>query len=165
MYIRYYIYAIILVSTFIASVHGAVMNQSFGATDVVTINQTYTLSNSPATPFIIWAAAGYLGILLLILSFFSFPNGEEGLISILAWIPLAFTAFTSFSVDIVNGSGVVGGSGIYTLIENHTVYSFNTIAILFFVTLAFAVGNTYRIWTTQKSLLGASSDDQKEEII
>jgi hypothetical protein len=165
MNIRYLLYAIILLSVITTSVSGAAMNKTFQPTDIVVINQTYTISNNPATPFIVWAAAGYLGILLLILSFFSFSKGEEGLISILAWIPLGFAMFTSFAVDVVNGSGVVGGGGTYALIENHTIYAFNTIAILYFVLLAFAIANTYRIWMDQKKMVEVSASREQETFI
>ena len=165
MNIRNLLYAIIIASFLIGTVSGAAMNKTFQPTDIVVINQTYTISNNPSTPFIIWAASAYLGILLLILSFFQFPKGEEGLISILAWIPIAFTMFTSFAVDVVNSSGVVGGSGTYALIENHTIYSFNTIAILFMVILAFAIGNTYRIWVDQKKMVEVSAKREQDTFV
>lgn len=165
MNFRYFLFVLLLLSVLTSTVSGQIMNKSFQATDIVIINQTYTISNNPSTPFLIWAASGYLGILLLILSFFSFPKGEEGLISILAWIPLAFTMFTSFAVEVVNGSGVVGGSGTYVLIENHTIYAFNTIAILFMVLLAFAIGNTYRIWIDQKKMAEISASREQETFI
>jgi hypothetical protein len=162
MSIRYIFYGLLIMYLVVASSSGALLNRTFDTSDVVIVNQTFSLSDSQATPFLIWAAAGYLGIILLILSFFSFPNGEEGLLSILAWIPLAFTMFTSFSVDIVNGSGFTGSSGVYVLLENHTIYSFRTIAILFFIMLVFAFGNTYRIWANQKKFVEVSKPEDKE---
>lgn len=162
MKVRYLFYGILIAWLLISSAQGALMNKTFGAGDVVIVNQTFVVSDSTATPFLIWAASAYLGIILLVLSFFSFPEGEEGLISILAWIPIGFTMFTSFSVDMVNGSGFTGGSGVYVLLENHTIYSFTTVAIVYFILLVFAFGNTYRIWATQKKLKAVIKEEEAE---
>lgn len=149
---RYPALILVLLTILITTSSGAIMNKTFAATDTVIVNQTFIISDSPATPFLIWAASGYIGLILLILSFFSYPENEEGLVSILAWFPIAFFMYTSDSVDIVNGAGFTGQAGTYVLMENHTIYSFAAIQAIAFIGLVFAIGNTYRIWANQKRL-------------
>jgi hypothetical protein len=122
--------------------------------DDVYINKTYTLSSDNSTPFTMWVGAIALGIFLILLSFMSslFPNGEEGLVSIIAWIPIAYALVSSFAVDKITSAGlgsVSGASDKFVLLESHTVYHFDVVAVCLFILLAFAVGNTYRIWVSQ----------------
>lgn len=142
------------------------MTPLFDNSDLVHYNVSSVVSNDQSTPFIVWFAAAVAGIVLLVLSFMSglFSDGEEGLVSILAWLPLGFATYTSRAVDMVNAYGVtgiaeapVGANGAYSfneyvLMEAHTVYHFDVITVVLFVLLVFSFGNTYRIWATQKKM-------------
>jgi lysylphosphatidylglycerol synthetase-like protein (DUF2156 family) len=118
----------------------------------LTVNKTYTLDSSNSTPATLWVGAIVLGVILVILSFLSFPNGEEGLVSIMAWIPIGFAMYTALSVDSITNAGTVASSIGITQVESHTIYQFNLIAMLLMIFLAIAIGNTYRIWVSQKKM-------------
>ena len=138
-----------------------------GVTSAVpaTVNTTrvYILDESGTTPFNVWAGAILLGLALIIISFVHFPHGEEGLISIMAWIPIAFSMFTSFAVETVSGTGVgagLAGSTDITSVEVHTVHHFDVPAILLLIMLAFAIGNTYRIYANMKAMKEMSQAEE-----
>jgi len=104
-----------------------------------------------------WAGAIILGLILVLLSFMPglYGSGEEGLVSIIAWIPIAFAFYTSFSVDRITSAGmgtIADSSNKFVLLEAHTVYHFDVVALCLLIFLAFAIGNTYRIWVSQKKL-------------
>jgi len=121
-------------------------------------NKSFVIPTDGSTPFDIWILSITAGVLLVLLSLMSglFQNGEEGLVSILAWIPISYAIFTSFSVDMLNGVGVSGQYHTtiyeYVMMESHTVYHFDVISVCLYILLAFAIGNTYRIWVSQKKL-------------
>ena len=120
------------------------------APQTVITNKTYVLNPPGTTPFNIWAGAAIIGLLLLLVSFLKFPSGEEGLISIVAWIPIGFAMLTSFAVDRITSTGYsMDAAGTPILIEIHTVSNYSSIAIALLILLVFAIGNTYRIWITQ----------------
>jgi hypothetical protein len=121
------------------------------APQTVIMNKTYVNEPPGTTPFNIWVGAIIVGIILMMFSFLKFQNGEEGLISIMAWIPIGYAAFTSFAVDRITSIGYSADAlGTPILIEIHTIGDYGTIAILLIVLLVFAIGNTYRIWASQK---------------
>ena len=144
----------------VPTVSAANITHDLPATQDLTVNKTYTLNTSAGTPMILWIGAIIMGIILMVLSCIPFPNGEEGLISIAAWLPIAFALYTSYTVDVITNAGtVVSPAGIAQL-ESHTIYQFSTVAILLMIVLAAAVGNTYRIWVSQKKLRELSEPEQ-----
>ena len=121
----------------------------------VIMNKTYVLDPGNTTPVSIWIAAIVLGFILIVISFIKFQDGEEGLISIIAWIPLGFALVTSFAVDRITSIGyATDAAGTPILIETHTVTSFWQVALILFIILAFAVGNTWRIYANQATRAG-----------
>jgi len=147
----------LLLLTLVISPALAGVGTTLDPSDSVYINTTYKLSNDTSTPFSMWAGAILLGVFLVLLSFMSgfFPNGEEGLVSILAWIPIAFALFASFAVDRITSAGLgsIGGTtNKFVLLESHTVYHFDVVAVCLVLLLAFAIGNSWRIWISQKKL-------------
>ena len=122
----------------------------------VTVNKTYSLDSSNTTPFNVWAGSIIIGLLLLGFSLVKFPHGEEVLVSIAAWIPVAYAMFNSFTVDTVTssvGSGViVSGTPQFVMVETHTVHSYPIIAVILFVILMGAIGNTIRIVMNQMEI-------------
>jgi len=129
------------------------------APQTVIMNKTYVVEPSGTTPFNIWAAGIIIGIALILVSLLRFPDGEEGLVSVIAWFPLGFSLFTSFAVDRITSIGyATDPSGTPILIETHTVSNFWTVAILIMVLLAFALGNTYRIYAYQATRAGISEE-------
>ena len=114
------------------------------------VTKTYIIEPPGTTPFNLWGGAILLAVVLCIVSFIRFPKGEEGLVSILSWIPAGYAMFTSFAVDRITSTGYsVDASGVPVLLETHTVSSYPTIALLLMFFLAFLIGNTYRIYMYQ----------------
>lgn len=118
----------------------------------LTVNKTFTLDGGGTTPVTLWLGAIILGIVLIVLSFHQFGNGEEGLVSIMAWIPWAFAMYTSMAVDVITNAGTVASAAGITQVESHTIYQFNLIAMLCLIGLAGAIANTWRIWVSQKKM-------------
>jgi hypothetical protein len=118
----------------------------------LTVNKTFTLDAGASTPVTLWLGAIVMGVVLILLSFHGFPNGEEGLVSIAAWVPIAYAMYTSYSVDAITNAGLAASASGIIQVESHTIYQFNTIAILLMIFLAAAIGNTWRIWVSQKKL-------------
>jgi hypothetical protein len=125
----------------------------------LTVNKTFTLNTGGSTPAVMWFGAILIGIILVILSFLPFPNGEEGLLSIAAWIPIAYAMYTAMKVDVITNAGTVVSAAGVTQVESHTIYQFNTEAIILLVLLAAAIGNTYRIWVSQKKMRELSNPE------
>ena len=118
------------------------------AVDVVT-----HIDNGAGTPFTLWAAAGLLGLAMFMYTLqtrTSTAQLESDLaISVIAWVPLAFTAVTSFAVDRVVAA-FVSSSG--TIIEDHIIYHFDALGILFGILTLIAIINTVRIVSLHKAL-------------
>jgi hypothetical protein len=118
----------------------------------LTVNKTFTLDGGGTTPVTLWVGAIVLGILLVLISFAHFDNGEEGLVSIMAWIPLAYAMLSASTVDVITNAGTVASSSGITQVESHTIYQFNLISIILLLALCGSIGNTYRIWVSQKKM-------------
>jgi len=149
---RYLGYVLLLVFLLTQGVTAANVTHDMPASQNLTVNKTFTLDGGGTTPVTLWLGGIVLGILLILLSFVHFDGGEEGLVSIMAWIPLAFAMYTSNSVDAITNAGLAASASGITQVESHTIYQFNTISILCMIMLAFAIANTYRIWVSQKKL-------------
>jgi hypothetical protein len=113
------------------------------------------IDTTNAVPSDIWLLSGVLGFILFYLSLGKDTAStadleRDALISIIAWVPIAFTAYSSFAVDRITSSGVIGVS----MVESHTIYSFTVIGILFAVFFLIAIVNTIRILSLRKELKG-----------
>jgi len=98
---------------------------------------TTTLDPGTSTDWNLWIISGMLGLVLFLLSLnppSSKANIEvDAIVSVIAWIPIGFCAYASFSVSRVVGTGY------------QTLYSMPVIGVLMFVFLVGAVINTLRI--------------------
>jgi hypothetical protein len=106
----------------------------------------YSLDAGVTTDWDLWVMAGILGLILFLLSLnaSSVPADVEidAIISVIAWIPIAFCAYASFSVGRIVGTGY------------QTIYSMPTIGVLMMVFLVVAIMNTIRIIALHKVLQG-----------
>ena len=131
-------------------------SQAFLYSDIVHVNQTYQIDQTGGTPIVIWIGAIVLGICLIVLSFGTFPNGEEILLSIGAWFPLWYAAVNSFAVDMVAGYGatslIFGSTQTFALMIGHTVYQWPVLTAASFALAVGAIGNTYRIHLNARRL-------------
>jgi len=98
---------------------------------------TTTLDPGTSTDWNLWIISGLIGLALFLLSL-NPPASKvsvevDAIISVMAWIPIGFCAYASFSVSRVVGTGY------------QTLYSMPVIGVLMFAFLAIAVINTLRI--------------------
>ena len=144
-----------LMKAALAAVAAIALTGIVSATATVNTTRVFVLDSSGTTPLYIWAGAIILGLVLILISFVGFPHGEEAIVSILAWIPTAYAMFTSFAVETVSGAGVgagLSGSSDITTVEVHTIHAYPVIAVVLFIVLMFAIGNTVRIVTNQMAM-------------
>lgn len=160
--LRYLGYVFLIVFLLVQGVTAANVTHDMPASQNLTVNKTFTLDGGGTTPVTLWLGGIVLGIVLILLSFVHFDGGEEGLVSIMAWIPLAFSMYTSNTVDAITNAGLAASASGITQVESHTIYQFNTIQILCMIMLAFAIANTYRIWVSQKKLKELSEGPASE---
>ena len=126
----------------------APVSAQYNATTITHINTLGT-----ATPFDIWMFAQILGWLLFFVSLT--PAQESGelernaMISVLAWIPIGFTAYASFAVDRLTSTNIVVGTDV---IESHTLYSFDVLGVLYGIFFVIAIVNTIRIVALHRAL-------------
>lgn len=119
---------------------------------MVLYNVTTKIYALNATPFEVWVLAAILGVCLFLLSLRGARSKDDALqgtiISFISCIPIGFTALTSFAVDKM--TGVILTSDDLSIIEAHTVYSFDLIGYLFGLFLLAAIVNTVRIFMLRK---------------
>ena len=140
----------------------ASMVTNFSQTDNIIINSTSVISNAPGTPFGIWVASIIAAIILILISFFKFKDGEEGIVSVMAWFPSAFALYAAFNVDQITVAGVVASSGTYAVIEKHSLYHFDLIAYACLLPLlVLALINTARIWLNTKAMKQIAAVDEE----
>lgn len=126
--------------------------------DSVHYNITTRIDDSNATPFDIWILAAILGVVLFFWTIIGAQKSQgdlerDAVVSVLAWIPIGFTAYTSFAVERITsaGSATTANSGI-VLLENHVIYHFDAIGIIFGILFVVAIVNTVRILALHKAL-------------
>ena len=126
--------------------------------DSVHYNVTTRIDTSNATPFDIWILAAILGVVLFFWTIIGQQKTQgdlerDAVVSVLAWIPIGFTAYTSFAVERITsaGSATTTASGI-VLLENHVIYHFDAIGIIYGILFVVAIVNTVRILALHKSL-------------
>ena len=107
---------------------------------------TTTLDPGTTTDWGLWILSGAIGLVLFLLSLnaSSVPAEVEidAIISVIAWIPIAFCAYASFSISRIVGTGY------------QTIYSMPTIGVLMMVFLVVAIINTIRIIALHRVLKG-----------
>ena len=123
------------------------------------------IDETNATPIEIWAISILLGIGLFLMSLsICNTSGEcerNAVISVLAWVPIGYAAYTSFVVD--RYMGILMTDDLTTAVEMHTIYHFDVIGILMVAFLLAGFINTYRILSMHKalSLQSDTSQDQR----
>jgi hypothetical protein len=121
-----------------------------------TTNATYsvmpvTLDPGTSTDWYLWILAGVIGLILFLISLRPNHSGDEilinSIISVLAWLPIGFCAYSSFNV-----------SRITTETGFKTLYSYGTIGILMYVFLAVAILNTVRLIALHRVFTGSDQE-------
>lgn len=117
---------------------------------------TTHLDNSGTTPFTVWFTSAVIGAGLFLYTLRSRTQTSEleadAIVSAIAWVPIGFTALTSFSVDRIVSSFATSDTMGYTILENHIIYHFDVIGVLYGIGFLIAIGNTFRIISLHKAL-------------
>lgn len=124
------------------------MASAAGVVDVTT-----HIDKTGATPYTVWAVMAIAGPLLLLYTVRTrlAPAELEAdfVMSVAAWIPIAFTAYSSFKVDRIISSFMTTSGG---LVEDHLIYTFDIFGYGYAVLLLVAVLNTVRIIILHRNL-------------
>ena len=155
---------VLLATTFIFSPVLASMTTTFGSSDTVVVNRTDVMNESRGTPMSLWILSIIAAIVLILISYVKFPNGEEGLVAVMAIFPAAFSYLTAFDVDQITVAGVTAVSGTYHIIEKHTIYHFDDLAHFILLPLVvWTIINVYRIYINYKRITDASKFQEKDD--
>ena len=133
----------------IVAILGSLLVFSVSAAD------TTTLAPSTYTPWDIWLLSGMIALALFIFSL-NPPTSQadseiDAIISVLAWVPAGFCAFSSFSIGRIVGVGSV------------TLFSFPLIGLLMIVFTFGCIANTFRIVAQHGALRGEQENQPKLE--
>ena len=110
------------------------------------------IDNTNATPFPIWVAMGVIGFLMFLYTLPIRTELESTIaISVIAWIPIAFTAITAYAVK---STVVVADttSGTLALTEMQIIQHYDVIGMMYGAFLVIAIINTIRLITLHKSM-------------
>ena len=139
----------------------------FDVADEVHINASSMHDTDAATPWWVWGSTILLGLGFFIYSLQTRTSTgdleRDGVVSVMAWFPLAYAAVTSFNVSMVTGMGVTGliesqapngaiNTHEYVLLQNTMIYHFPTVGIALAVVFVIAIVNTLRIISMHKTL-------------
>jgi hypothetical protein len=115
-----------------------------------TLSQASSLNTSNSTDIYLWALAGILGLALFLLSLRPNHSNDEiiinTIISVLAWLPIGFCAYSSFNVSQITSTGYV------------ILYSYGTIGMLMYAFLAVAILNTVRLIAVHRVFSGSEQE-------
>ena len=109
------------------------------------VDVTTHIDKTGTTPFSIWAVMALAGPALLLYTVHTRLTPAEleadFIVSVAAWVPIAFTAYSSFAVDRIVSSFMLSGQ----IVENHIIYSFDIFGFGYAILLLVAILNTIRI--------------------
>jgi hypothetical protein len=115
-----------------------------------TLSQALALNTGTSTDIYLWALAGILGLALFLLSLRPSHSSDEiiinTIISVIAWLPIGFCAYSSFNVSQITSTGYV------------ILYSYGTIGILMYVFLAVVILNTVRLIALHRVFSGSDNE-------
>lgn len=149
----------------------AVSNNTYtlGSNDLVRYNVSVSQAPTSSTPWDLWIISGFLGLVLFIYSLRSRTASADvevdAIISVLAWVPIAFCSYASFAIDKLTSYGVTSQVQVptcgdteqiqqFVLMEQHLLYTQPIIGVLMLVFLLIAIGNTLRIISLHRALQG-----------
>jgi hypothetical protein len=111
------------------------------------------IDNTNAIPFPIWAGMGVIGFLLFLytLPIRSTEHESTIAISVIAWVPIAFTAITAYAIK---STVVVADttSGTLVLTEMQIIQHYDIVGMIYGAFLIIAIINTIRLVALHKAL-------------
>lgn len=126
------------------------------STDKVIVNQTFTRSDNPATPLVIFLLMAITGVILLVASFVLKPEHCNDIIGYIAPVPILFATIMAFGLDIRTSAGVastvIDNQTKMMLIENHTIYTHPLVIIVLVILFIISILNIIRIYRQQKEM-------------
>jgi hypothetical protein len=111
------------------------------------------MDNTNATPFSIWVAMGIVGFLLFLYTLPVRGSDHESTIaiSVIAWIPIAFTAITAYAIkSTVVVADTTTGSLVLT--EMQIIQHYDTIGLIYGAFFIIAIINTIRLVALHKAM-------------
>ena len=160
---KLFLMLMIVLAMFIIPASAENFTKIIPSTDTVIINQTYTRSDNPNTPLVIFILMAISGIVLLGLSFIMKPEHCNDIMGYIAPIPLFFSAIMSLGLDIRTSAGVASTYADNTtkllLIENHTIYTHPLVIIFLVIVFLISLLNILRVNRQHKEL---QFDEQQE---
>lgn len=112
-----------------------------------------TLDPGTSTDWSLWVLSGLLGLILFLFSLNAATSKTDveidAIISVMAWIPIAFCAYASFNVSRVIGVGTV------------TLYSMGSVGMLMTVFLIIAISNTVRLILLHRVFTGEPKQQER----
>ena len=126
----------------------------YNKTDVVHVNQSYVIADQNAISWPEWLFEALLGLFLFVLSTILSTKPEysaqqlDAMFSAMSMLPMFVAAFSSTAIDFVTSSGAAANAvtpAVYTLMENHTIYHFDTTGIVLWIFAVISTLNTIRI--------------------
>jgi hypothetical protein len=155
---------ILLAVAFLITPVFATMTTTFGSSDTVVVNRTDVMNENRGTPISLWILSIIATLALILISYLKFPNGEEGLVGVMAIFPSAFAYLTAFDVDQITVTGITAASGTYHIIEKHTIYHFDDLAhFILLPLLVWTIINVFRIYFNYKKITDASKFEEKSD--
>lgn len=119
--------------------------------DQVHYNQTYVVDTTGYTPLPLWLFLASLSITLFVVSY----RWNDDMLSLMSILVSFITAWTSRTIDIINGYGVTAQQEVATgntivlewvYMEMHQIYHIEAITLLFAIVFIVSILNSYRIY-------------------
>jgi hypothetical protein len=140
----------------------AAMTQVFNSTDTVIVNSTSTMSESTGAPYDLWVYSIIITALILLISFFQFPKGEEGLIAVMAIFTSGYALFSASNVDRIVGTGLQVSGTTMVFMEKHVIYNFGNLYVYLIPLFIFSLANPVRIWMNMRAMKQIATVDQED---
>ena len=131
------------------------LNYFFNTTENLSqavVNETFTYSHVPATPFLMWGIVAVIAAVFIILSLYIKLRDENGSInpsrvgfSLVGAITCGFTAWLSLTIDLPEGIGsgmaVVDNVSTFYSVSQHMIYEGYACVVLFVILGLLCIGN------------------------
>lgn len=114
--------------------------------DSVHYNQTYTRDQTGYTPLWVFLTFAVITVSLLVIAY-RFRDEMAGMLAIIFSI---VSALASRSVDVVTGYGATSGNS-YVMLEQHVIYNFDMLTMIFAICFILSILNLYYIYLTSKT--------------
>lgn len=129
-------------------------------------NQTFILSQSHSTPMWVFIMVLFIGLFCFFVSLLVGIPRHADYFGYIAPFPILISALmcTGISgIDVVTGYGATSLYGAnnmpqYILLENHTIYILDVVALMLLIIFVISLLNTFRLYTEYRIFKGGPND-------